>query len=122
MASDVRADAVTGVTVVTAAGRVRVWLDDRRPAPSGWYWCRTPAEAIALIETGGVEEVSLDHDLGLLDGDGREQTGYDVLVWIEEQLVVDGMVPPSLAVHSANAPAHERMQRAIDSINARLRR
>ena len=97
---------------------MKLWLDDRRPAPAGWFWCRTPSEAIALIETGGVEEADLDHDLGIIDADGREQTGHDVLVWVERQVTVNGMIPPRLLVHSANAPAHERMQRAIEAIEA----
>jgi hypothetical protein len=38
----------------------------------------TPAEAINLLRTGRVTELSLDHDLGLLSGE-RELTGYDVV-------------------------------------------
>ena len=60
---------------------MRVWLDDIRPAPPGWRRCYTPAEVIELLQTDEVTEVSLDHDLGLTDGT-REQTGYDVLLWI----------------------------------------
>jgi hypothetical protein len=30
---------------------------------------RTPAEAIELLESGEVTELSLDHDLGLIDGE-----------------------------------------------------
>lgn len=96
---------------------VRVWLDDRRVPAEGWAWVKTPAEAIALLGAGNVEELSLDHDLGQTDDTGREETGYDVLLWIEERQAREGMVPPHLAVHSANSPAHERMARAIDSIN-----
>jgi Cyclic-phosphate processing Receiver domain len=39
----------------------------------------TPAEVTTLLELDDVEELSLDHDLGLSDETGREQTGYDVL-------------------------------------------
>jgi len=39
------------------------------------YW---PAEAIALLETGQVRELSLDHDLG----DDTRGTGYDVVLWV----------------------------------------
>jgi hypothetical protein len=47
---------------------MRVWLDDRRPPPDGeWAWVKTPEEAIELLATGEVSEISLDHDLGLLD-------------------------------------------------------
>ena len=63
-----------------------------------------------------MDELSLDHDLGLFGEDGREQTGYDVLLWIEQQIATDGLRLPLLSVHSANPPAHERMLRAIESI------
>jgi len=82
-----------------------VWLDDRRPPPhGGWTWAKTPAETIALLESGRVEPLSLDHGLGIFEDD-RELTGNDVLVWIEEAVVVRGIQPPaSIAVH----PAHPR--------------
>lgn len=91
---------------------MKVYLDDLRPAPEGWkrvYW---PDEAIALLETGDVEELSLDHDLG---NDVRG-TGYDVLVWIEEAVALRGFKPPNLRVHSANPAAAVRMQESIAAI------
>lgn len=99
-----------------ASVEMKVWLDDRREPSRDWMWVKTPEEAIALVQAGAVEELSLDHDLGLTDNDGRERTGYDVLLWIEEQVATARLVPPKLSVHSANPPAHERMLRAIESI------
>ncbi len=98
---------------------MKVWLDDLRPAPSGWIWVKTPPEAISLLQGGEVEEMSLDHDLGLFDSDGLEQTGGDVLYWVESQLVVHGRKPPLLSVHSANPPARQKMERAIRAIEQR---
>jgi hypothetical protein len=98
---------------------VKVWLDDTRqpyPEPGSWVWTRTPAEAIGLLETGEVTELSLDHDLGLLDGE-RELTGYDVVVWMEEAVVTRGFVPPAtMRVHSSNASAAAKMERGIEAI------
>src|ERR1035437_3768958 len=98
---------------------MKVWLDDRREPPLDFVWVKTPAETITLLEAGEVEELSLDHDLGLWDDDGRELTGYDVLLWIEEQVVLHGYRPPRLSVHSANSAARSRMQQAISSIERR---
>ena len=81
---------------------MRVWLDDLRDAPPGWVRVRTPQQAIGLLETGEVTEISLDHDLGLVDDD-RERTGYDVLLWLERE-VAEGrwILPlPEISVHSA---------------------
>jgi hypothetical protein len=100
----------------TGGATVKVWLDDMRPAPEGWIHVRWPEEAIALLEAGAVVELSLDHDLG--DADER-RTGYDVLVWIEERVALQGFEPPAIAIHSANASARERMVLAVESI-ARL--
>lgn len=91
---------------------MRVYLDDERPAPEGWVRAYWPEEVIALLEAGGVEEVSLDHDLG----DDKKGTGYDVILWVEEAVAVRGFKPPRLSVHSANSSAREKMERGIQSI------
>ena len=97
---------------------MRVWLDDRRGPPDGdWIWVTTAAEAIVILELDEVEELSLDHELGLGGEAGGQRTDLDVLRWIQKQVATSGYEPPRLAVHSANRPALERMQRAIDSIN-----
>ncbi len=97
---------------------MRVYLDDERATPDGWtrvYW---PDEAIALLETGNVAEISLDHDLG----DDERGTGYDVIAWIEEAVVTRGFVPPSMRVHSANPAARVRMEAGIAAIERLARR
>ncbi len=96
---------------------MKVWLDDRRSPPaSDWVLVRTPGEAIELLRTGKVIELSLDHDLGLF-ADGRELTGYDVLLWLEERVATEAFQPPAkISVHSANAAAAPRMERAIEAI------
>ena len=47
---------------------MKLWLDDRRPAPAGWTRAFSVAEAQALLKTGQIEEASLDHDLGACEG------------------------------------------------------
>lgn len=91
---------------------MRVFLDDVRPAPEGWTLVGWPEEVIALLETGEVEELSLDHDLG----DDEHGTGYDVLVWIEEAVALRGFRPPVITIHSANAVGRQRMELALASI------
>jgi hypothetical protein len=94
---------------------MRVFLDDERTAPSGWVQVRWPAEVVALLETGGVTELSLDHDLG----DDERGTGYDVLAWIEEAVVLRGFIPPTITIHSANPAARARMEAALSAIGRR---
>jgi hypothetical protein len=95
---------------------VKVYLDDERVAPAGWVQVRWPEEAIVLLQTGRVTELSLDHDLG----DDEHGTGYDVLLWIEEQVVCHEFVPPAINIHSANPAARRRMEEAVRAIMRRL--
>jgi hypothetical protein len=91
---------------------MRLFLDDFRKEPDGWVRVYWPHEAIELLKTGDVEEISLDHDLG----NDEIGTGYDVVKWIEEQVVIHGFKPPIIYVHSANPVGRHRMQQGIDSI------
>lgn len=79
------------------------------------YW---PDEAIELLRSGDVTEISLDHDLG----DDERGTGYDVVLWIEEQVVLFGFDPPKMSVHSANVSARTKMESGIRAIMARTNR
>ena len=93
---------------------MRVWLDDLRFEPPGWVRVLRASDAIHLLKTGEVEELSLDHDLGLNRGVG---TGYDVLAWIEEAVVHRGFKPPLIKIHSMNVVARRRMEQALETIH-----
>lgn len=97
---------------------MRVFLDDERTTPDGWVRVYWPDEAIALLQTGEVKEVSLDHDLG----DDNRGTGYDVILWIEEAVMLRGFKPPRITVHSANSSARLKMLAGIAAIEARVQR
>ena len=64
---------------------MKVFLDDdfedRRPPDGTWVRAATAAEAIRLLSTGQVAEISFDNDLG----DGVPE-GHTVLDWIEERM------------------------------------
>jgi hypothetical protein len=93
---------------------MKVYLDDLRATPVGWVRAYWPTEVISLLETGAIEELSLDHDLG----DDARGTGYDVILWIEEAVALRGFAPPCIVVHSANATAAARMNAGIRAIEA----
>ncbi len=89
---------------------MKVYLDDSRTTPPGWIRVFWPEEAISLLSTGKVTHLSLDHDLG----DDAHGTGYDVLCWIEQQVVLHDFKPPAvMIVHSDNASARQKMLSAI---------
>lgn len=93
---------------------MRVYLDDERATPAGWVRVHWPDEAIALLETGAVSEISLDHDLG----DDARGTGYDVVLWIEEAVALRSFRPPKIYVHSANSSARKKMLAGVRAIEA----
>jgi hypothetical protein len=93
---------------------MKVYLDDERETPEGWHRVYWPDEAIELLKTGQVEEISLDHDLG----DDERGTGYDVVLWIEEAVYTSDFMPPKIKVHSANSSARQKMELGIWNIEA----
>lgn len=58
---------------------MKVYLDGKRVTPQGWTRVYCPSDAIALLLSGQVTHISLDHDLG----NDVKGTGYDVITWIE---------------------------------------
>lgn len=106
-------------------GELRVWLDDLlddRAAPDGWVHVTTAPAAIALVATGRVIELSLDHDLGDDEVAGR---GVDVVDFLAEQQVVEGrdLWPcDGITIHSANPAGRGHMARAIERYAAELYR
>ena len=91
---------------------MKVYLDDERKTPEGWIRVYWPVEAITLLETGRVTEISLDHDLG----NDEQGTGYDVVLWIEEAVAMNKFCPPIISVHSANSSARQKMEAGIATI------
>ncbi|MCJ7713025.1 hypothetical protein MUO66_01000 [Candidatus Bathyarchaeota archaeon] len=91
---------------------MKVYLDDKRETPEGWIRVYWPKEAIDILKQGSVEEISLDHDLG----DDQRGTGYDVIKWIEEQVITNNFKPPKIKIHTANCSAREKMEAGVRSI------
>jgi hypothetical protein len=99
---------------------MKLFVDDERPMPvdGGWIISKTAAGAIDTMqwvrENPGnwIDILSLDHDLG-----ENVPTGYDVAVWVERQVYLDGMIPPKvLKVHSANPVGRARILQTFQSI------
>ena len=63
---------------------MKLWIDDVRPAPEGYYWLRTVIDAKFLINTIGdqIELIDIDHDAGDYVSDGGHY--IKLLEWLEE--------------------------------------
>ena len=91
---------------------IKLFLDDvREPYDNSWTCVRTYSEAIELLKRNDVSIISLDHDLGI-----EHETGYDVLVWLEERVVKNQIKPPEILIHSQNPVGVSRMKSAVNSI------
>lgn len=99
---------------------MKLWHDDIRKAPEGWEWARTNEEAQTLLQSGEVDECSLDHDMGLHeldpDADGAvfrrgqaEENGTDLVQW----MVANDLVPAKVVIHSWNPPGAVRMRQIL---------
>ena len=97
---------------------MKIWVDDIRPAPDGYVWCRTTNEAISTIEMMEfleklrpdrkiIEFIDLDHDAGDYASDGGDY--INILNWLEET----GRNYP-IRIHSMNPVGVENMRRIIE--------
>lgn len=98
---------------------IKVWLDDEREAPKGWVRVFSFKQCIDLIQSGIVDEISLDHDLGLPEEELGN--GYKVLEWLERKIAEDNWLwIPTISIHTANPVARKRMEMVVASIERML--
>jgi len=100
---------------------LKLWHDDVRPAPEGWFWAKTNSAAQEVLSHCVVDECSLDHDLGAIptgDMDPREvmylqgsaeETGLHLVEW----MIANEKVPPIVRIHSWNTAGAKRMADAL---------
>jgi len=93
---------------------MKVYLDDTRQAPEGWILVKTYQEAVHLLMTEDVTDISLDHDLG------TDETGYDVIVWIERNVYSGNIPKPTISIHTSNPAGYKKMRLARDAIERQL--
>ena len=67
--------------------KMKLWIDDVRPAPEGYVWAQSVMMAQAIIkvnerENNQIELVSIDHDAGDFVCDGGDY--IKLLDWLEE--------------------------------------
>ncbi|HVI40644.1 MAG TPA: cyclic-phosphate processing receiver domain-containing protein [Anaerovoracaceae bacterium] len=108
-------------------------MDDERPNPdpNRYHSFMAAPDLIATLQKHGNDlsgvTLHLDHDLGIcrecsdacinLQGCPHRGNGYDVLVWVEEQVVTNPeFLPPMIKIHTANAAARPKMVAAAKFI------
>ena len=94
---------------------MKLWIDDIRPAPEGWFWARSVNDAKHHIEwweryvipREQLELISIDHDAGDFYHDGGDF--IRVLDWLEET----GRNYP-IRIHSQNPVGVQNMRAIIE--------
>ena len=106
---------------------MKLWVDDVRPAPEGYVWCRSVRDAITTIKLRearienilrsytpskmrmkdlSIQIIDIDHDAGDYANDGGDY--IKLLDWLEET----GRNYP-IRIHSMNPVGVENMRRII---------
>lgn len=97
---------------------MKLYLDDIREAPKGWTRTYNIYDTVEWFWSHHITDISLDHDLGM-----DNENGYDVLLWIEEQVHVNSKFKcPNIFIHTANPSARRKMELAVNNINKYCRR
>lgn len=102
---------------------MKLWIDDVRPAPDGYVWCKSVDDAIYEIDgcnlynwvstpDDKIEIISLDHDAGNFAKYGGDYIQVlDYLEYLEK--TSDFKVDFSINLHSMNPVGVENMRRII---------
>jgi hypothetical protein len=84
---------------------LKLFVDDlRNPPTQDWMVARSYGEAVAVLSTAPVVEISLDHDLG------EDKSGYDVAKWMIES----DTWPRIIRVHTANPVGRDNIFQLLE--------
>ena len=103
---------------------MKLYVDDLRKCPDGWHLARTVTEAIRVLATMPVEEVSLDHDIshavevnGLARpypcGETFEPVAWYLREMAQRQNGREQFGPRRIVLHTANAIGAEKMRNIL---------
>lgn len=86
---------------------MKLWIDDIRPCPSGYVWCKSVNETIAILKQHkDIELIDIDHDAGDYVSDGGDY------IKVLDYMVENNLNYP-IHIHSMNNVGKENMQRII---------
>lgn len=94
---------------------MKLWIDDIRPAPDGFIWCKSVNQAKAAI-TAYEHQYSCDNILIDLDHDAADY--FKILDWLEEKNIVD--TGYFFKIHSQNLVGITKMKDIIQHNGWRL--
>ena len=103
---------------------MKLWVDDVRQAPEGWHHARTNSEAIRLLATREVEEISIDHDIchvteksgsGLITGTVECDDDYRAVAYYILAMDPDRK-PKKVTIHTSNPWGAKEMNAILNGM------
>lgn len=113
---------------------MKLYLDDIRTIPVGWFGVRSYKEFVEFIEKNGLPEfISFDHDLAdehyddyfdnylkpesevkLKYDEYKEKTGYDCAKWLIEYCEKNNLELPVYQIHSFNGVGRFNIEQLLE--------
>lgn len=95
---------------------IKLWIDDQlddpdapgRHTPDGWVGVKTSKEAIKVLKTNRVIEISFDHDLG-------KRNARPIAIYIEREAILGNLNRMKWNVHSANPVGRQYIISAMNN-------
>ena len=94
---------------------MKIWVDDIRPAPEGWYQARSVnvAKEMIIANWENIEMLSIDYDSGDYNKFGGDY--INILKWLEEEehKTNKKIVTFPIRIHSMNPAGAQNMRNII---------
>ena len=98
---------------------MKLWVDDIRPAPEGWYQARSVnvAKEMIIANWENIEILSIDYDSGDYNKFGGDY--INILKWLEEEehKKNKNIVTFPIHIHSMNSVGAQNMRNIIQHNN-----
>ncbi len=90
---------------------MKLFIDDNREAPEGWHLARTITEAIRVIASQDIKEISIDHDIENYEQENFTAVAYFIGAWYGLDEFDEH---PKITVHSGNPVGAERIKQILE--------
>ena len=92
---------------------IKLWVDDIRTEPEGWQRARSVTEAIRILDTMEVSEVSIDHDISMKvsvgHGDPRPFASPETFEPVARFIAAKYVPGIVITLHTASSIGAEKM-------------
>jgi GDP-D-mannose dehydratase len=101
---------------------MKLFVDDFREAPKGWVLAKTITQAIKILSTMSVDEVSLDHDIIFETADrkiGFSEENFTAVAW-HIAAMPEEIRPKTVFIHTANPTGAKNIESILEKYVPKL--